>query len=166
MFKDIITQAYDVHATDSRRQNRELEDKGAIPLLRGLVLLETLEPEERTIGDKMIEELDRVGYLAQDWGELFAKLVYLTGLERAIWEFKYIMKKELKPRGRGRSSVGALLEEGSDVYNVFVRRNYGAPVITLEICGVPYLSPTHAVRAIASSLIAGIREGYRIQTGR
>lgn len=77
---------------------------------------------------------------------------------------KIYIKKQLKPKGDGRSEEGEFIKKGTSVYNVFTNKKFGIPAITFEGCGRPYVSDSEILSALRDATIAGIRKFYQIKS--
>lgn len=161
--KEVERFGMDLHETQTLRQD-QIEFMIDHPLLRGLLALETYGSEEdEKIGEGIAKELKGKNLL-QSWNEIYLKLFYVAGTESTLYQ-RYLLRKELKPKGDGRAEEGQLLRTGSSVYNVFVNKKYKIPAITFEACGRPYITDSEAFSSLKNAVIAGIRSFYSVKDG-
>lgn len=161
--KEVERFGMDLHETQTLR-DAQIELMIDHPLLRGLVTIETYgSKEDEKIGDGVAKELKGKNLL-QSWNEIYLKLLYAVGTESTLYQ-RYLLRKELKPKGDGRAEEGELIRKGTNVYNVFVNKKYNIPAITFEACGRPYVTDSEAFSSLRNATIAGIRSFYSVKEG-
>jgi hypothetical protein len=151
----------DLHETQSLR-DEQMELMIEHPLLRGLLALETYaDKSDEKIGEGVARQLKGKNLL-QSWNEIWLKLLYQLGTESTLYQ-RYLIKKQIKPRGDGRAEEGELIRKGTNVYNIFAHKKYNIPVITFEACGRPYVTDSQAFASLRNAVIAGIRSFYELK---